>query len=80
MAGFLNGRVNICDPTDPFYASADKRLEDKEELEEDEGGDNESSDEDGEGNSSDEEGMAVDEDERGVPLYGRKLRVLLGDK
>ena len=28
----------------------------------------------------DEEGVTVDEDGKGVPLYGRKSRILLGDK
>ena len=70
----------IGDPTDPFYASAEERLEDKEELDDSEGGDNESSDEDGEGKSSDDKGMAVDKGERGVPLYGRRSRILLGNK
>ena len=61
MAGFLNGRANIGDPTDPYYSLAEERSEnkeesedgeeseDEEELEDDEDGDNESSNEDGEG-------------------------------
>jgi hypothetical protein len=92
VADFLNGRVNIGDPTDPFYLLAEERLEDEEELEDgeelegkeeskgDKDGDDESSNEDGEGESSDVEGVTVDEDGRVLPLYGRKSRILLGDK
>ena len=80
VAGFHNGRVNIGDPTDPYYPLADERLVDEEDLEDNKDGDDESSDEDGEGKSSDEEEITVDKDKRGAPLYGRKLRILLGSK
>ena len=86
VAGFLGGIVNDGDPADPHYSFLEERLEeeeeleDKEDLDDDEDGDNESSDEDGEVKRSDEDGMTVEEDGRGVPLYGRKSRILMGDK
>jgi hypothetical protein len=55
-------------------------LEDEEESDNDKDGDSYSGEEGGEGEGSDEEGGTVDKDVKGVPLYGRKSRILLGDK
>ena len=92
---FLCRRLYEGDGRDTYYSSEDvesednkegedenddKGSEDEEESDNNKDGNNESSDEDEEGKGSDEDGVAVNKGGRWVPLYGRKSRILLGDK
>ena len=49
-------------------------------MDNDRDGDSDSGEEGREGEGSEEDGVTVDRGGKGVPLYGRKSRILLGDK
>ena len=87
VVGILHHRLSGGDGLDTYHPSEEEQSSTNkgEEDEIDEGDEEDDSSSEGgltdeAANVDNEEGVSADEDGKGVPLYGRRSRILLGDK